>query len=87
MEVGPPSPQQKIKHHVTRVTLPCADRDYLHCRYKGDGGAMLIQSIWPAVGLLIAALPLIGAGIWGAIATHNHQKRADHWSQFGPARS
>jgi hypothetical protein len=47
---------------------------------------VLFQSAWPAIGLLIAALPLIGAGIWAAFAARRHQKRADHWSQFGPAR-
>src|SRR5262245_19886917 len=47
---------------------------------------MLFQSAWPAIGLLITAMPLIGAGIWAAIAAHRDQKRADHWAQFGPAR-
>jgi hypothetical protein len=45
---------------------------------------MLFQSIWPAVGLLITALPLIGTGIWAAFAAHHHHKRADDWRQFRP---
>ena len=74
----------KINHNVTHVTLPCTDRNYFLCRDKGD--AMLIETYWPAVGVLIAALPMIGAGIWAAVAAHHHQKRADHWAQFRPVR-
>jgi hypothetical protein len=48
---------------------------------------MLIETYWPAVGLLITAMPLIVAGIWAAFAAHHHQKRADHWAQFGQAGS
>jgi hypothetical protein len=79
-------PLIKINHNVTRVTLRCADQDYLHGR-DTKGRPMLIETFWPAIGFLIVALPLIGAGIWAVFADHHHQNRADHWAQFGPAHS
>jgi hypothetical protein len=66
------------------VTLPCVGQDYFVARTMVV--AMFIQSVWPAIGLLITALPLIGAGIWAAVTARHHQKRADHWAQFGAAR-
>src|SRR5215471_6383830 len=79
-------PLRKINHNVTRFTLRCADQGYLHGQ-DTKGRRMLIETCWPAIGFLIAAMPLIGAGIWAVFAAHHHQKRVDHWTQFGPAHS